>query len=314
MVNVIWRQARLRTVALGLLPAIARAASLERFEAVEPAMGTLFRVVLYAESGAQARTGFNAAFTRARELDARLSDYREDSELNRLCRARRAQVSEDLYGVLRIALDIARSSGGAFDPTVGPYTRLWRESRQSGRLPTAAAIAEARSRTGWRKVQLHRRTGTVTLSAAGMQLDLGGIAKGYAADQMLLALRRLGLPRALVAASGDLAIGEAPPGGPGWTVEVAGANRTLADCGVSTSGPDEQFVTIGGLRYAHIVDPRTGIGLVNARTVSIAAPTATVSDALATAAVILDTTAAARLAHRWKAVCLNKIKTEVNTK
>ncbi len=270
-------------------------------------MGTLFRVVVYAKSATQARTGFDAAFARARELDGRLSDYREDSELNRLCRAGRAQVSDDLFDVLRTGLDLARDSGGAFDPTLGPLTRLWRESRRNGRLPDAPALAEARRRTGWRKVRMDARTRTVTLEVPGMQLDLGGIAKGFAADHMIVALRRLGLPRALVAASGDIAVGEGS-----WTVEVAGSIRTLANGGVSTSGPAEQFVEIGGVRYAHIVDPRTGIGLVNAKTVGVIAPSATLADALATAAVVLDDPGASRLAGRRKAVLLRN--TEVETK
>ena len=95
-------------------------------------MGTLFRIVVYAESATHARTGFDAAFARARQLDARLSDYREDSELNQLCRARRAVASDDLLAVLTIALDIARTSHGAFDPTLGPFT--------SNDLPTSQPL------------------------------------------------------------------------------------------------------------------------------------------------------------------------------
>lgn len=299
----------LRSLLFALVAAGA-AQGLDRFEAVEPVMGTLFRVTLYADSAGQARAGFTAAFARAHELDAALSDYKEDSELNRLCRAGRAPVSEDLFNVLRAALEIARESRGAFDPTLGPLTRLWRESRRARRLPDPAALAEARRRTGWRKVRLFARTRTVTLAGTGMQLDLGGIAKGFTADQMLLTLRKLGLPHALVAASGDLALGEAPPGRAGWTVAVGGSTRLLVNCGVSTSGPGEQFAEIGGVRYAHIVDPRTGIGLVNAKTAGIIAPTATLADALATAAVVLDDGSASRLARRRNAVFLRNTEVE----
>lgn len=295
-----------------LLAAALPALALERFEAVEPVMGTLFRIVVYAESSSQAREGFDVAFARARALDDRLSDYRADSELNRLCRAGSAAVSQDLFAVLKVAVEIARSSGGAFDPTLGPFTRLWRESRRSGRLPSAEAVVEARGRTGWRKIKLNARTRTVRLATTGMQLDLGGIAKGFAAQEMLAVLRKIGMPSALVAASGDIALGDAPPGRTGWSVEAGGRDRVLSNCGVSTSGPDAQFVTIGGRSYAHIVDPRTGIGLINARTAAVIALTATLADALATAAVVLDPTSAQRLAGRWKAVCLrNTTTTEV---
>ena len=272
-------------------------------------MGTLFRVVVYAESSAQARQGFDAAFTRARALDDRLSDYRADSELNRLCRAGSAAVSRDLFDVLKVAVEIARSSDGAFDPTLGPFTRLWRESRRSGRLPSAEAVAEARGRTGWRKIKLSARTRTVRLGTTGMQLDLGGLAKGFAAQEMLAVLRKLGMPSALVAASGDIALGDAPPGRTGWSVEAGGRNHVLANCGVSTSGGEEQFVEIDGRRYAHIVDPRTGIGLLNASTAAVIARTAILADALATAALVLDPTSAERLASRWKAVCLRDTTT-----
>ena len=148
------RGAALSLALAAALPALA----LERFEAVEPAMGTMFRIVVYAGSAAEARAGFNAAFARARLLDDHLSDYREESELNRLCRAGRAAVSQDLLDVLVIARQLARTSHGAFDPTLGPFTRLWRESRRSGRLPSAEAINEARGRAGWRKLRLKPRT------------------------------------------------------------------------------------------------------------------------------------------------------------
>lgn len=285
------------------------AAALDRYEAVEPAMGTLFRIILYANSPAVARSAFDAAFARARELDATLSDYRGDSELNRLCRAGRGVVGNDLFTVLDRAHEIARASGGAFDPTVGPFTKLWRASRKAGRLPSSAELAAARAASGWRKVKLDRRTRTVRLAAPNMQLDLGGIAKGYAADQMLRLLQSRGIATALVAASGDLAIGAPPPGRPGWTIslEAAKTNELLANCGVSTSGAAEQFVEINGVRYSHILDPRTGLGLTGvhgARTLSVIAPDATLADALATMAAVAGPAKALRLIRRWKGVRL----------
>ena len=137
-----------------------------------------------------------------------------------------------------------------------------------------------------------------------------GIAKGYAADQMLAELRRAGLPHGLVAASGDIAIGDPPPGQPGWTIAVSGSTRVLSNRGVSTSGPSEQYVEIAAVRYAHIVDPRSGLGLVHAATAAVIAPTATLADALATAAVVLTGDKAQRLSRRWKAVCLRSTEVE----
>lgn len=129
-----------------------------------------------------------------------------------------------------------------------------------------------------------------------MQLDLGGIAKGFAADQALAELRRHGLNRALVAASGDIAVGDPPPGQRGWRIAVGGLRNTgratprillLANAAVSTSGDAEQFVEIGGKRYSHIIDPRTGIGLTERWQVSIVARHAAQTDAFATAVSVL---------------------------
>ena len=287
----------------------AAAPPLQRYEAVEPAMGTLFRITLYAHSAAEARAAFEAAFARAHELNAKFSDYQPDSELNLLCRAGGGPVSEELFAVLERALEVARFSRGAFDPTLGPLTRLWRASRKAGQLPSPAALSAARRLSGWKKVRLDRHRRTVALAVAGMQLDLGGIAKGFAAAELLRLLASRGLPASLVAASGDLAIGEPPPGRAGWTIglEAAQTNELLARCGVSTSGSEEQFVEVGGIRYSHILDPRTGLGLTGGPgrlTVSVIAPDATLADGLATMAAVAGPAKAKTLIRRWKGVRL----------
>lgn len=253
-------------------------------------MGTQFRVLIHASDRNAAERAVTAAFLRGQALNRTMSDYLEDSELNRLCRAQRMRVSEDLFVVLEYSQRVAKESQGAFDVTLGPMIRLWREARRRGILPAPTEIEAARARCGFRKLTLHRRTREVRLARPGMQLDLGGIAKGYAADAMLRVLRDAGFPAALVAASGDLAIGDPPPGKAGWRVELgaAGEVRELRNCGVSTSGDESQYVVIGGARYSHIVDPRTGVGLKNQPVVTVVAPTATESDALATAASVWE--------------------------
>jgi len=249
-------------------------------------MGTLFQITVYASDLAGAQKAIANAYNRAAELDQKLSDYKPESELNLLCRAApvRKVVSADLYRVLEQARRIAQETGGAFDVTIGPLIRLWREARRSGTLPDSGAIHAARGRSGFQKLRLSPN-GVVELVAKDMQLDLGGIAKGYAADEMLRILREAGFPSALVAASGDLAIGDPPPGRTGWRVNLAesGEVRELNNTGVSTSGDESQFVVINGVRYSHIVDPETGIGLPSSATVSVIAATAMEADARATA-------------------------------
>ena len=269
-----------------------RAAELRKFEAVEPHMGTLFRIELYARDAEQARAAFRAAFDRVAELDRELSDYLPDSELNRICSTavgRPVEASPDLLRVVEASQRLAEESGGAFDVTLGPVIRLWRQARQRRQLPDPAELRAAAAHSGHRKLHTDPLRRTVLLDEAGMQLDLGGIAKGYAADEALAVVTRLGIRSALVAASGDLAFSDAPPGRRGWTIGIDSATRTLelTNAAVSTSGDEEQHAEIGGRRYSHIVDPATGMGLTDAITVTIVARRGIDADALATAVSVL---------------------------
>jgi len=169
-------------------------------------------------------------------------------------------------------------------------------SRKKRTLPTAEEIAEAEKAVGYNKLRLDSRTRTATLLAPNMRLDLGGIGKGYAADQALAILKQKGYDRALVAASGDIAIGEPPPGEHGWKIAVAlpgnDTNKTastvlLRNAGISTSGDTEQAVEIGGVRYSHIVSPATGLGLTNPIQVTVISTNATTTDALDTTISVL---------------------------
>ena len=283
------------------------AGTLTRFEYSQPHMGTLVRIVLYAPSEPMAVEGADAAFARIRALDAALSDYRESSELMRLCRQSGAEpvaVSDDLFRVLRAAQQFARDSDGAFDVTAGPLSLLWRQARRQNALPDAGRIEAARALVGHTKLELDAARRTVRLRQPGMQLDLGGIAKGFAADEAAAVLAARGLARALVAAGGDIVAGDPPPGAEGWRIAVASldgenappsAYLALRDAAVSTSGDTEQFLVAGGVRHSHIFDPRTGRALSGRRSVTIVAPTATTSDALATAVSVMGPSAGFRL-------------------
>ena len=127
-------------------------------------------------------------------------------------------VSEDLFAVLAASQDLAEATGGAFDITQGPVIRLWREARKTARVPGPAALQDAASRSGFRKLHLDAGHRTVTFDMAGMALDVGGIGKGYAASEAIEVLGGLGVSSALVAVSGDLAFSEAPPGQRGWRI------------------------------------------------------------------------------------------------
>ncbi|HUF47537.1 MAG TPA: FAD:protein FMN transferase [Vicinamibacterales bacterium] len=263
-----------------------------RWEFSEVHMGVPVRLVFHAGDARTARAAASAAFARVAALDRALSDYRPDSELNRLSTTAKqwVAVSADLFAVLDKARDMARATDGAFDPTMGPFVRLWREARQSGRLPASDAMADARARVGWQLVELDPRRRAVRLAATGMRLDLGGVAKGFVLDEALAALRAHGVTQALLEAGGDILAGAAPPGRPGWRVDVPGATgpfaaraAALVEAALATSGRAAQFVDIDGVRYSHVVDPASGIGLTHDVTVHVLAATAATADALATA-------------------------------
>lgn len=252
-------------------------------------MGVRTRIVVYAPAAAAAEAGAAAAYEEIGRLEQVMSDYRPDSEVSRLSAGSGGppvRISQDLFVVLEAAQRPAAETGGAFDVTAGPLVRLWREARRTGVMPAAPDVAEARKRVGYGKVVLDPAARTARLTTPGMQLDLGGIGKGYAAQAAVNVLRQRGLPRCLVALAGDIVVGDAPPGEHGWAIDtplLPGGRVVLADAAVSTSGDTEQFVEIGGVRYSHIVDPRTGLGLTTRAAVTVIAPDGTTADSFATA-------------------------------
>lgn len=273
-----------------ILPADA---PLARYEFEEPHMGTAVRVVFYASSPELADRGRRAAFAVMKDVDDLMSDYKPDSELSRLTRAAGKgpqPISPPLFDVLEASIRTAELSQGAFDVTIGPLIRLWRRSRKELKLPSPDEVRAAQALVDYRQLVLDRAKRTAELRLEGMILDLGGIAKGYACDRALAALKDLGITRALVDTGGGMATGDPPPDKPGWRIGMLGDSSRvllLKNCGVSTSGDVEQFVEIDGKRYSHIIDPATGLGLTNQAMATVIAPTGLLSDALDTPICIL---------------------------
>jgi len=270
---------------------------LTRYEFTEPHMGTRFRIILYAPDEDTARKAATDAFARIASLNAIMSDYDNTSELMRLCAQAGGPpvpVSAELFFVLSKAQEVSRQSGGAFDVTVGPVVKLWRLARKRHKLPDAEKLAAARALVGWQNVRLDKDKRTVQLLKAGMQLDLGGIAKGYAADEALAVLQKHGIDRALVAAGGDIAVSGPPPETDGWKIAIATlpgekdpGRLILHHAAVSTSGDAEQHVEIDGKRYSHIVDPRTGIGLIGRMSATVVARHGIDADSLTKVVAVL---------------------------
>jgi len=283
------------------LSCLAAAGAVEKFSFERPLMGTRFSVVCYAERREVAEKAAEKAFSKAEEINAVASDYLPESELSRLAYHpinKPIPISPILYELLDHSRRLAEATDGAFDPTLGPLTKLWRETRANRTLPDAETLKTARASVGWRHFTLDPKARTITLHRDNMAFDLGGIAKGYAADLMLETLAEAGISQALITAGGDIRLGNAPPGREGWNVALktfdARKNEeilTLSNAAVSTSGDLHQSVVIEGVSYSHILDPATGLGLTRRVAASVIADEAKLSDALATAACVLGSDA-----------------------
>jgi FAD:protein FMN transferase len=265
-----------------------------RFELEETHMASPFKIVLYSTDAAAARRASRAAFDRIAQLDAILSDYNPESELSRLAQAAGGppvRASADLFEVLRLSKKIYARSGGAFDVTIAPVGRLWRRARRDRKLPDPKRLAEARQFVGSDKMILDPVQRTVRLAKQGMKLDVGGIAKGYAAQAALEVLKAAGMTRALVGGAGDIVVGDPPPEARGWKIAIAPLEPAqlrpprvllLARAAVSTSGDAERYVIIDGHRYSHIINPATGLGIEDRASVTVVAPDGATADALET--------------------------------
>lgn len=268
----------------------------------EPHMGTEFTIRSWTEEGRveDLTRSTRRAFARVAELNQIFSDYLPESELNELAKApsrKPIPVSEDLFAIFRKAEAVHEASGGAFDITAGPLVRSWRLSKKNRRLPEKDKRLFALARTGFHHLELDPEKRTIMKRVDGMLFDLGGIAKGYAADAALEILREDGFPQSLVAASGDIVVGDPPPGKTSWRIGVETIDTNLAskdlptvniaNMAISTSGDARQFVEIDGVRYSHIVSTKTGLGLTERAGASVIAPDATTSDSYATTVTLL---------------------------
>ena len=283
---------------------IEEAAEASRYQYTQLHLGVQVRILVFAEKQEHAIQAVTAAFERIKALEDIFSNYRPHSELNVLTTEaynKWKEPSEELFFVLTESLAFSNQTNGAFDITLGPLIELWKETQQTQRLPDLADINEARRQTGWTSIQLEEETGQVQISKQGLQLDLGGIAKGYILDEALSTLTEHGIKSAMIEAGGDLIVSDPPPGKSGWKIDVPFAPAghpvvTVASSlqykAIATSGDTEQFVEIDGRRYSHIVDPNTGLGTTSRRMATVIAPSGIIADKFATALTVMDDVAA----------------------
>ena len=256
-----------------------------RLETSVDAMGSTYTMALYGDDAQQLRAAGEEAAEEARRLDRLLSNYipgSEWSEVNKNAAKGPVRVSPELFNLLSACVHYSRVSDGAFDISVGPLMKVWGFYKGSGRLPHRAEIRGALASVGYQHIILDPKNRTVRFDRDGVELDPGGIGKGYAVDRMVAVLRQNGIKSALVSggSSSIYAIG-APPDEPrGWRVNIknprhpsqTAADVYLKDESMSTSGNYEKFFYAEGRMWSHIMDPRTGYPAEGVLSVSVIAP------------------------------------------
>ena len=274
-------------------------------------MGSPFNILIFTIDSLQAAQAAEATFLFIDTLNGIYSDYLPESELNRLCQTAGTgnwvKVSEPLFSVLSQAKEASVQSSGSFDITLTPVIKLWRKARKNNVLPSKDSIEHALTKVGYRNILLDTINRSVKLVKEGMQLDLGGIAKGETAQRAYHRLSLLGFTFSLIDAGGDIVAGNTPPGVPGWKIainlpssdDIMQKQLLLNNMAVTTSGDLYQYMELNGIRYSHIINPATGWATTSSRNVTVISPKGIDADWLTKAATVLPVKKALRLIKKY---------------
>ncbi len=272
--------------------ACALAQPLIRYEDSRISMACTYSIVAYGDDDARLKQAMTAAFDEVDRIDRLMSHYKPDSplsQLNRIAAAHPVKTEPELFHFIAECLRYSRASNGAFDITVGPLMKAWGFFRGAGRMPSEVELQAVRKKIGWQHVRLNAEEQAIHFDCAGIELDLGGIAKGYAVDRAVAILKQHNIARALISAGGSTiyALGS-PPESDTWDVQLQDPRDArkialtvrLKDQALSVSGSAEKFFELNGQRYSHIMNPRTGRPVMNVLSVAVITQTGTMGDAL----------------------------------
>ena len=269
---------------IATLPAVSVQPELLRVEGSVDAMGTAFSIVAYGEDRGKLQSAVSESLEEARRLDEMLSNYKPASELsmvNRTAADGPVHITTELFQLLADCVEYSRESEGAFDITVGPLMKVWGFYKGSGHLPHRAEVWGALNRIGYKNILLDKTNQTVRFAKPGIELDPGGIGKGYAVDRMAQILKDDGVRQALISGGGSQHLRHRrSPHEKGWKLDIKNPKNPsesvttvyLKDQSMSTSGNYEKFFYAEGKMYSHIMDPRTGYPAQGMLSTSVIAP------------------------------------------
>lgn len=304
------------TIALLVFSTSLLQAQTRKFSYSEMKMGSAFNLIIVSADSNKANHLARKSYELVDSLNHIFSNYDSSSELSKI----NASAGLLPYKMSRAMLDLVQKSQyayiqskGAYDISIGPLSSLWRKARKAKLFPEASTVLATKKLVGLNQVKINKRLGTIFLPNANMQLDFGGIAKGYIAQWVINFLKANGIQQALVDAGGDIVMSGPPLNQQGWLIGVNLPETTdqllnkklqLSNCSVATSGDVYQFIEYKGVKYSHIINPLTGYGVTNLRNVTIVAKTGATADWLATACSILPIKEAKQLAISHQAALL----------
>ena len=291
-------------------------AQTRKFSYSEMKMGSAFNLIIVSADSNKANHLARKSYELVDSLNHIFSNYDSSSELSKI----NASAGLLPYKMSTAMLDLVQKSQyayiqskGAYDISIGPLSSLWRNARKAKLFPEASTVLATKKLVGLNQVKINKRLGTIFLPNTNMQLDFGGIAKGYIAQWVINFLKANGIQQALVDAGGDIVMSGPPLNQQGWLIGVNLPETTdqllnkklqLSNCSVATSGDVYQFIEYKGVKYSHIINPLTGYGVTNLRNVTIIAKTGATADWLATACSILPIKEAKQLAISHQAALL----------
>ncbi len=282
----------------------------------EMKMGSPFHIIIVSTDSIKANRLARNCFQLVDSLNHIFSNYDSSSELSKINASAGLLPYKMSPAMLDLVLKAEQAfiqSKGAYDISIGPLSSLWRNARKAKLFPEASRVLATKKLVGFAQVKINKRLGTIFLPSAGMQLDFGGIAKGYIAQWVIDYLKTSGIQQALADAGGDIVMSGAPLNTKGWLIGVNLPETTddlvskklqLSNSAVATSGDVYQYFEKEGVKYSHIINPLTGYGVTNLRNVTIIAKTGATADWLATACSILPIKQAKALALSNQAALL----------
>jgi len=263
-------------------------------------MGSRFDITVQANDSIQGNSYIDLAIGEIKRIEKLISSWdpaSQTSEINRNAGIQPVKVDEELFGLIQRSLGLSRLTDGAFDITYASMDRIWQFDGTMSAMPDQIAIRTSVEKVGYAKLRLDPEKKTVFLSEAGMKIGFGGIGKGYAADQAKALLVKNGVQAGIINASGDMNTWGSPPDSDSWRIAITNPVRKnnvfamlpLQEGAVVTSGDYERYVTFNGIRYAHIINPKTGYPATGIVSVTVLAPKAELADALATSVFVMGT-------------------------